>query len=412
MHRQHFTIFNIGLVTTAPAVAPFRLVRLSLISAVAASLSLLAQTPSKVIGTVVSIDPSTGQEQIKTDAGAVWSVTLNDQTRVVRVPPGEKDLTKATRIRPVDVSAGDRVLARGAPGTDQNSLTASAVIVMTRADLAQKQAHDQAEWTQRGIGGIVAAVDPAAKQITVNVRSAGGVKPVVIQVADNTVVRRYAPDSVKFADAKTATIAEVAPGDQVRALGERSEDGSHFAAEEVVSGSFSTIAATVISADPASNSLTVQNLANKQKITVHVNADTLMRRIPEQVATMMAMRLRGGAGGGPGQGGGQRPAGAPPAGGAPPLGAPAAGGPGASGGRGRSDLQQMLERMPPVQLADLKKGDALIISSSASTDPASITAINLVAGVEPFLAAAPRTAGGQVNLGGWSLDMGGGMAGE
>ena len=135
---------------------------------------------------------------------------------------------------------------------------------------------------------------------------------------------------------------------------------------------------------------------------------------------MMAMRMRGGAGGAGGAGGGsgqprtggggwQGPAGAPPAGGGPP----GEHGPGGPGGRGHFDLQQMLERMPPVQLSELKKGDALIISSSASTDPTSVTAINLVAGVEPFLAAAPRTAGGQVNLGSWSLDMGGGgMAGE
>jgi len=55
-------------------------------------------------------------------------------------------------------------------------------------------------------------------------------------------------------------------------------------------------------------------------------------------------------------------------------------------------------------LAELKKGDALIISGSRP-DGSTVTAIALVAGVEPFLAAAPRT-GGQVNLGSWNLDVG------
>jgi hypothetical protein len=68
-------------------------------------------------------------------------------------------------------------------------------------------------------------------------------------------------------------------------------------------------------------------------------------------------------------------------------------------------LQQLLERSPQLSLAELKKGDALIISSSKVADGASITAFSLVAGVEPFLAAAPRTAG-QPDLGSWSLSVG------
>jgi len=52
-----------------------------------------------------------------------------------------------------------------------------------------------------------------------------------------------------------------------------------------------------------------------------------------------------------------------------------------------------------------KKGDALIISSSKAADGSSLTAFSLVAGVEPFLAAAPRTAG-QVDLGAWSIGAG------
>ena len=62
--------------------------------------------------------------------------------------------------------------------------------------------------------------------------------------------------------------------------------------------------------------------------------------------------------------------------------------------------------MPPLALSELKKGDAIIVSSSkASSEGSALTAIAFVAGVEPFLAAAPRTAG-QVNLGSWNLEVG------
>ena len=63
--------------------------------------------------------------------------------------------------------------------------------------------------------------------------------------------------------------------------------------------------------------------------------------------------------------------------------------------------------MPQLSLAELKKGDAVIVSSSKAPGDAAITAFAFVAGVEPFLAAAPR-ASGEVNLGSWNLDLGGG----
>lgn len=62
-------------------------------------------------------------------------------------------------------------------------------------------------------------------------------------------------------------------------------------------------------------------------------------------------------------------------------------------------------KLPPVQVSDLKAGDALIVTSTKDASSSKIQAITLVAGVEPILATAPRSAG-QVNLGAWSFDGG------
>jgi hypothetical protein len=67
----------------------------------------------------------------------------------------------------------------------------------------------------------------------------------------------------------------------------------------------------------------------------------------------------------------------------------------------------MIERMPPLSLADLKPGDALVISSTAGAEPDKITAITLLAGVEPILTSAPKGRQGMA-LGNWNLGMGGG----
>ena len=56
---------------------------------------------------------------------------------------------------------------------------------------------------------------------------------------------------------------------------------------------------------------------------------------------------------------------------------------------GGGDFQQILSRMPSVALADLHKGDAVLVVATEGSATAS-TAITLLSGVEPILQAAPN----------------------
>ena len=222
--------------------------------------------------------------------------------------------------------------------------------------------------------------------------------------------RRYAPDSVRFADAKPSTFAELQVGDTVRVLGDKNEDGTRFKAEELIFGSFLSIAATVVSVNAATGEVVVTDLKTKKPVTIQTNQNTMLRKLDERVARFLALRMHpdAAAGGGPpgaGAGPPQAQSGAPGASGAADSGRPSVGAGGPRPGAANGDLQQLLERSPQLSLADLKKGDALIISSSKGADGSSMTAFSLVAGVEPFLAAAPRTAG-QVDLGSWNIGAG------
>ena len=383
--------------------------------------TLLAQSPpsTRTLGEVTAVDATARSIQLKTVAGVIWTVSVAEKALCVSVPPGEKDLKKATPIQLDAIKPGDRMLARGEAGNTPNTLTASSVIVMTKADLAQKHARDRAEWMRRSVAGAVNSVDAAKNEIVINTRTPEGPKPIIVQVSADTQYRRYAPDSVKFADAKPGTLAEIQPGDQLRALGDKTQDGTRVTAEEIVSGAFQTIAGTVISTDPAAGAVRITDLLTTRPVTVMVKEGTLARRLPEMVAGMLARRLNGGAAGagapGNGAGGGQwqqrQAGGAGAAGGGWQHGPGGAGTPGGSGGpggtpgRGQWDMQQMLERLPPLSLADLKKGDALVVSSSRGSDPSRVTALTVLAGVEPLLAAAPRVSG-NVNAGSWNLDIG------
>jgi len=356
------------------------------------ALSLVAigrgQTPSptyKAMGTVVSLDPA--GFTLQTDSGARLTVLLSNSALLLRVAPNQKDLKNATKINAGEISVGDRVLVRGHISDDQKTLLATAAIDMSKADIAKKQAAERAEW-QRGVGGLVNSVDLASSAVTISMAAQGVTKKVVVHVSKDTILRRYAADSVKFDDAKPGTFDQIQPGDQLRARGTRSEDGNDFAAEEIVSGSFRNIAGTVSLIDVSQNTISVMDLKTKKPVLVKFTADSQLRKLPPMMAQMIAMRLKGGSAGGPPNGAGGGAAAAAPPAGAPPSGGGPGGPPGGPGGRrpgGAPDLQQILNRMPPATLADLQKGDAVMIVATQGMASSGVTAIMVLSGVEPIL---------------------------
>lgn len=363
-------------------------------------------TPNGVVGEVTTIDTTTRQMTIKTDGGSVVAVALSDATVYMRVPPGEKTLDKATKIAATDVGIGDRVFARGKVADDRKSVPARVVVVMTKADIAKKQESERAEWQRRGIAGVISALNMETKEITVAVRGRGAsAQPVVINAAAPKVTfRRYTSDSIKFSDAKASSFTDLKVGDQLRALGDKSADGAHFTPEMVVSGSFRTVGGPVVTVDAAAGEVKLNDLTSKQPVIVAIRPDSVLRRIPPEMAAMLAMRMGGGGGGPSGAGGPAGQAG----GGQPPQGSPGGGtaggqggGPRMGGGGGGVDFQEILERLPTITLAELKPGDMIIVSSTAGATPGHVTAIAVVSGVEPLLNAmqarqqARPTGGGQ-----------------
>jgi hypothetical protein len=333
------------------------------------------------------------------DTGSDIHVVVQDSTRVVRVAPGQKDLKGAMVIQPKDLQVGDRILVRGDPSEDAKSVVATVIIAMKRSDVEAKQERDREDWQKRGVGGLVSAVDAANGIITISLAALGGTKTMVIHASKDTIVRRYAPDSVKFDDAKPSTLAEIKPGDQLRARGNRSAGGNEVIAEEIVSGAFRNIAGTIIAIDSAANTMTVKDLISKKTLLVKIAPDSQVRKLPLQFAQAMAMRLKGHAPGGP----------AGSAGGSSATPAPTAvsqhSGQGGPGGFQRNggvpDFQQMVNRMPQATLAEFQKGDAVMIVSTEGTDSAGVTAITLLGGVEPILTASSN--GEQMFLSPWSL---------
>lgn len=376
-----------------------------------------AITNTSVYGKVSEINGPAGQMTVKTDAGSVVTVKVTEKTTYERMPPGETDRTKAVPITLTDIAAGDGVYARGYVAEDRKSVPAQKIVVVSQSDIAKKQEKERTEWRQRGILGAVSAVNPTTKEVTITFRSLMGPQPVIIPVNEKIKMLRYAPDSIKFSDAKPSSLGELKVGDQLRALGDRSPDGTRFTAEKIVTGSFRTVGGVVTAVDVATGELKINDLQTKQPLTVVIMKDAVLRRFPAD----MAMMMMGGGGG--------RPPGAPGAAPGGPGGAPAGTGqgrgaaPGAGAGQGPGNgpraggggmnIQAMLEQLPVIAVTDVKVGDTIIVSSTTGADPGRLTAITLVAGADTLLnlLAARQPQGGQPGGGGAGAGMGGGGGG-
>ncbi len=382
---------------------------------------------AKVVGTIKSIQADSITVAAESGGEGDIIAKLTGSTKILRVPPGEKDLKNATALQPQDLQIGDRVLVRGQVSTDgdKHTIVALAVIVMKQADVAAKQQHERDDWQKRGVGGLVTNVDSAMGAITISSSGMGANRSIVVHITKDTILRRYVSGSVKFDDAKPAPVDHIKVGDQLRARGARNADGSEVTAEEVVSGAFRNIAGTIKAIDPASNTMTVQDAITKSAVVVKVSSDSQMKKLPAEMAQRIAMRLKGTAGGGNGDQPGANSqsnrqsygqsmkdqGGAPGAGRARTSKSAesqaASGQGGGQGGNGPPDLQRMLSRLPNSTLADLQKGDAVMIVSTEGTDSGAVTAITLLAGVDAILTASPNQSASTL-LSPWSLNASGG----
>lgn len=400
-----------------------------------------AITATRVFGKITNIDAPAGQITVKTDAGSVVLVNINTDTTFERMPPGETDAKKAVAINVADIAVGDGVYARGRVAEDRKSVPAQKVIVVSQSEIAQKQERERAEWRKRGLSGLITALNPQTKEITVTARTAEGPKQIILPVTDKVKMRRYAPDSVKFSEARKSSFAELQVGDQLRAKGDRSTDGTHFTAEEIVTGAFRTSGGTITAVNAQSGEIQVTDVQTKQPLTIVVNKDSTLKRIPPDFMQMMGM-MQGGAGGGAqgaGPAGGSGNAARPPAGeraqgsgggggasggqsgqaaagarqsatGGAAAGGPGAGSPGGGAGGG-FDIQRVIDNLPAVTLAELKPGEMVLLSSTKGADPTRATAITLVSGVGPLFTMMQARQGGPANrppnLGTINLGIGG-----
>jgi hypothetical protein len=382
--------------------------------------------PTPVIGTITAVNPAAHTVTMKQDkTGTEYVVQVGATKTLLKVEPTAKDLKNATRITADDLAVGDRIQVGALKSdSDPNTLVARSVILMSARELQQVHQEEAAAW-QHSTPGVVTAVDPGAQTITASARTSEGPKTITVNtsVAQFT---RYSPENPKVP--APSQFADIQPGDQIRIIGQLNPDGSSMTANKIYSSSFRTVVGTVASIAPDGKQITIKDLQTKQPVSVSLNDDSSIHKLPQMMAYMLARRFnpdfkaaQAGGPGGPGGSGQSNAAGAPPNGAKPGEATAGQGGGNWRGGEGQGpgggmrggngDLSQMLDRLPKITTTDLKNGDAVIVSGTpVGSDKSRLLATNVIAGVEPIFQSAPRRQ--SQTLGDWGAALSGGGGGD
>lgn len=329
-----------------------------------------AYQQQNIIGSVTAIDAAAGKVSVKTDSGGSATFSTNEKTVVRRVPPGQTSLANADTISLGDIKVGDRVLVPG--GAADAQLPVRQVIVMASEAITAKRTQQQTDWQSRGVNGRVSAVNTNKREITVQSRGQNGPETLTVTASANTKISRYAPDSLRSEDALPAALSDIHVGDQVRVLGNRSSDGGSLTADEIFSGSIARAFGTITDINAANNEVMIKNDQTGQTYSVSLGKRSMVKRLPPEVAQNLAQRRE--------QRQRRRQAQAESTGVQTENTAGRGNRRGADGSQQRRGFQQLLEDQPSISIADLKKGDALMVTGTQGADASHLTAINVIAG--------------------------------
>ena len=307
-------------------------------------------TAKSLLGTVTSINAESKTIELKPDNAAPVPLRLLANTIVQKIAPGETNLRNAVAIGLSEVAVADRVLVTLA----SNGSDLLRIVVMSAADIARRGEADRQDWIKRGVSGIVSAKN--GNEILLKVKTPRGDIQQTITVSDKTKFRRYPPDCVTFADAEPSKLDDLSIGDQIRARGEKSADGSKVDAEEVVFGTFLTKAGSVVSVDPRSREISVKELGTGRPLLIKVTSDSVIKQMPNPID---------GRGGPPGS------------------------------------VGQLIDTLPAARVEDVQPGTSIVVSSTKGLETDKVTAILLVTNADLLIrmATTPSGRGGTLVFG-------------
>lgn len=330
---------------------------------------LAAQHGAKSIsGTVLGFKPSSLELMVQPDHGRSVDVKFSSETEMLQVPPGVHDLKQARPVKVTDIDTGDRVLVSFVSGLTE----ARRIVLISAVDITARNEAVKKDWQDRGTFGTVASLE--AGRVVLQKRTPKGAESLTVAITPSTVIRRYAPGSVRFADAMLSNPSEISVGDQLRCRGAKSEDGKGVTAEEIVFGTFLTKAGPILSVNRDAGEVRIQDLATNQPLTVKVTENSQLKAMPD-MRTMFASMMRAGKKGQDEH-------------------MPSVAG---------FDFARMIAQLPVATMDDLKTGSNVIVTSTRGERPGEVTAIMVLANADAIIEMAQMETGDSPQSAGMSI---------
>lgn len=330
--------------------------------ALAFAAALCAQAQRSILGTVTEFKSSSFEFGLQPDSGAATYFKVSPDTEVFQVAPGERDLSSAKKVRLTDLSLADRVLVTFVAGMPE----ARRIVLISATDISKRNEAERLDWQKRGVNGTVTAIH--GEEITLRTGSVQGPPEITVVVTPKTIVRRYAPDSVKFGDAQWSTIAEIAVGDQVRTRGNPSEDGGRLTADDIVYGTFRSAIGAITAIDTEARTITIADLVTNKPMTIRVALDTELKEMPDFRGMFK-------------NGGGHRA----PSPGSPPITQ-------AVSDPHKLDVAKLIQMLPLTKFENLKVGGAVMVSCIRGSSSDHATATRIIGNVDFLIETAAAAA--------------------
>lgn len=312
--------------------------RTVLVAAIAFISAIAGQSQKSIVGTVTGFRTASLEIGLQPDRGAPTYFKVSADTEVLQAEPGQRDLSKAKKVRITDLSPADRVLVTFVAGMPE----ARRIVLISAADISKRNEAERLDWQKRGVSGAVTAIH--GDEITLRTGSMEGPPEITVVVTPKTLVRRYAPDSVKFADTQWSAITDIAVGDQARTRGSRSGDGARLTAEDIVYGTFRSAIGAITAIDTEGRKITIADLVTKKPLTVRITADTQLKEMPD----FRGMYQNGRGSGHDAQ---------------------------------KLDIQKLLQMLPLTTFDTLKIGGAVMVSSTRGASSEEVTATRVITNV-------------------------------
>lgn len=229
-----------------------------------------AKSQQSVIGEVKKTDQQTSRIEIRTDDKKDLIIDAPQDTVFLKIKQNQKDLKNAEKISISQISEGSKILARG-KFTSDNIFTASVIIVVVKTETGDSA-------NQLTVAGTITVIDPATKQIKAAINPQA--KMITLTLDDKSAkvgFYQYSADSLKFNKATVSSLERIKVGDQFKAVGRFVGETESFIPETLVFGTFRTIGGRILSIDPATKQIKLEDVQSKKTMDVMVNDETIVK---------------------------------------------------------------------------------------------------------------------------------------